>query len=96
MLVRGFGAVLSMFFRMRDLSTLLQVASLCGGAYYHFALHRSRLGNALKRLLVGQFRVANGHLPGRAVCTCVATSAAMFQRGPGKREALFKFDHGGA
>ena len=61
MLVRGFGAVLSMFFRMRDLATLLQVASLGGGAYYHFALHRSRLGNALKRLLVRSFRVAKCH-----------------------------------
>ena len=61
MLVRGFGAVLSMFFRARDLSTFLQVASICGGAYYHFALHRSRPGNALKRLPVGRFWVAKCH-----------------------------------
>ncbi len=61
MLLRGFGALLSMFFRTRDRSTFLQVASVCGGAYYHFALYRWRLGNALKRLLVGHWRVAKCH-----------------------------------
>lgn len=58
MLLRGFGAVLSIFFRARDRSTFIQVASVCGGAYYHFALYRSRLGNALKRLRVEHWRVA--------------------------------------
>lgn len=61
MLLRGFGAVLSMFFQTRDRSTFLQVASVRGGAYYHFAVYRSRLGNALKRLLVGHWRVAKCH-----------------------------------
>ncbi len=61
MLLRGFGAVLSMFFLARDCSTFLQVASICGGAYYHFVLYRSRLGNALNRLLIGHSRVAKCH-----------------------------------
>ncbi|MNF16067.1 hypothetical protein D3C80_2189330 [compost metagenome] len=61
MLVRGFGAVLSMFFRTRILATVVPAASVCGGAYYHFALHWSRPCNALKRLLVGPFRVAKCH-----------------------------------
>jgi len=61
MLLRGFGAVLSIFFRARDRSTFIQVASVCGGAYYHFALYWSRLGNALKRLRVGHWRVAKCH-----------------------------------
>ena len=61
MLLRGFGAVLSIFFRACDRSTFIQVASVCGGAYYHFALYRSRLGNALKRLRVEHWRVAKCH-----------------------------------
>jgi hypothetical protein len=96
MLLRGFGAVLSISFLTRDRSTFIQVASVCGGAYYHFALYRSRLGNALKRLRVGH--LAGSKVPpfDRALCTCRLTRAVIIQRRPRAFLELFKFDLGGA
>lgn len=96
MLLRGFGAVLSMFFRVCDRATLLQVASLCGGAYYHFALHRSRLGNALKRLLVWHFRVAKCHPFIAWVILVLQLARPGFKVVHRKPVELSKFDHGGA